>query len=79
VPRRREPRLLQEYPSERIGSMVGDSIARSLASAHGGVQKRQDVGEGGHRLMPSLNRAAASRAAAAMRSASAGSVIGTTF
>jgi hypothetical protein len=78
MPRSRKPRLLQQYPSERIGGMVADRIARSLASAHGGVQKRQDVGEGGHRLMPSLNRAAASRAAAAMRLASSGAVMAAT-
>jgi hypothetical protein len=40
VPRRGEPRLLQKYPSERIGGMVGDCIARFLASAHGGVEER---------------------------------------
>ncbi len=75
VPGGRKPRLLQEDSSERIGGVVGDGIARGLASAHGGVKAREDVGEGGHRPMPSLNRAAASLAAAAMRSASAGSVI----
>jgi hypothetical protein len=78
VPGRRKPRLLQEYPSERIGSMVADRIARFLAGAHSGVEKRQDVGEAAHRPMPSRNRAPASLAAAAMRSASAGSVMAAT-
>jgi hypothetical protein len=58
VPGGRKPRLLQEDASERIGGMVGDSIARRLASAHGGVEKRQDVFQAAHRPMPSLNRAA---------------------
>jgi hypothetical protein len=48
VPSSREPRLLQEYPSERVGGVVADRIACRLASAHGGVEARQDVGEGGH-------------------------------
>ena len=48
VPRSREPSLLQEDARERVAGMVGDGIARTLASAHGGVEKRQDVGEGGH-------------------------------
>ncbi len=56
VPGGRKPRLLQEDASERIGGMVGDSIARRLASAHGGVEKREDVFEAAIHFRPDRMR-----------------------